>query len=279
MLYRFMSLEAFLEILLRGELSFVSPLLWDDPYEIHFVKKIDFELSNKAKNGVERHSDFQRFKPLLTLKYYMESIRAQCWTSIPESDAFWRIYNNSGKTIRVSMKKESVDRIEGVIQVDVNYVDSLDVLENYDLCDEKDFYELFCTKRSAFKHENEVRLLKCDVANGHNDHTEDVVYGMFLDYFLENYLQRHNHILDSESEKPLLELFAYRGQMMTIDDYRFEMEKYRMPEIVRVPVKVSEIIENVMVSPFAPDWYVDLVEMLCDRYGIKSLGKSRLYQL
>lgn len=42
---------------------------------------------------------------------------------------------------------------------------------------------------------------------------------------------------------------------------------------------VPEFIVGVMVHPLAPDWYVDMVGMFCDKNDIPFEGKSKMYKI
>jgi len=39
----------------------------------------------------------------------------------------------------------------------------------------------------------------------------------------------------------------------------------------------KDIIEDIMVHPFADDHYVEEVKKYCSKYNLKFLGKSKLY--
>lgn len=277
-LYRFVGLDIFIDLLLRNELSFLHPHTWDDPYEMGFLKSIiRNEINEICKSVIDKGSDFVKLKPILSMKYRLENIYAQCWTMLPESDAMWRIYYNEGKTIRICINSENLKLLNGVFPTVVRYSDlpeSLDFTKSDYLHSDYQFYKKMCTKRQAFSHEQEVRLL---LNGAYSIKEEDVLYKMFLELYKDSYLKQYNYYITDELETPLLEPVLYNGQLMLIDDYRMEIEKFSPPPIVRVPINVSNIIESVMISPFAPDWYSDTVELLCNQYGIRYSGKSKLY--
>ena len=265
-------------MLLRKELSFLHPHIWDDPCEMVFLKTaIEYEINETRKLGIDRGSDFGKFKPLLLLKYRLENIYAQCWTLLSESDAMWRIYYNEGKTIRISIKSENLKLLKGVFPVTVlynNLPESDDFTKADFIHNNYQFYKAMCTKRQAFSHEMEVRLL---LNGAYSTKEDDVLYKMFLELYKDSYLKQYNYCITEELEKPLIEPMLYDGKTMLIDDYRMEIEKYAPPIIARVPIDVSTIVDNVMISPFAPSWYSDTVELLCNQYGISFFGKSELY--
>lgn len=71
-LYRIMRFERVVQMFERNELTFLKPLLWEDPYETHF-----------------KHAD-------------LDSVFAQCWCAKGVSDAMWRIYSPDRTGIRIS---------------------------------------------------------------------------------------------------------------------------------------------------------------------------------
>lgn len=39
------------------------------------------------------------------------------------------------------------------------------------------------------------------------------------------------------------------------------------------------LIQNVIVHPFAPDWYIDIVKEFCKKFNVPFSGKSSLYTI
>lgn len=57
------------------------------------------------------------------------------------------------------------------------------------------------------------------------------------------------------------------------------MDKENIPDNYYVEVKdLSKYILGVKVNPFAEDWYVALIDNLCEEYGLKFYGRSELYK-
>lgn len=169
-----MPLERFLQLLTTGKNVLVRPSLWEDPYESVVAKSV-MEINGKKI-------------PFDETRWY-----GQCWTRNPESDALWRIFTN-GKNVRAVMMKstssvikDSLSRIEDDRRV--FFLEKVAYPENGDnerqalaqtyhfewmwehgyalelsLADlDKDpniaAAPLLLTKRHAFVHEQEVRLL------------------------------------------------------------------------------------------------------------------------
>lgn len=142
-IYRFMSLEAFLEVVLSKSLTFVHPSLWEDPYE-----KGIFDLIDKSTESPGTR---------ITNNINRRNLLAQSWTKLSESDALWRIYSHNKTSIRIGVKIENINKLEDVTMRDVIYTDNLvdTKKEGIELMMQK-----FARKRIAFEHEKEVRLFK-----------------------------------------------------------------------------------------------------------------------
>lgn len=56
-----------------------------------------------------------------------------------------------------------------------------------------------------------------------------------------------------------------------------DQETYSLPIHVKVD-DIMDFIEDVLVHPNAPGWYVKIVETFCDNHCIRFSGKSKLYE-
>ncbi len=166
-LYRVQPLDRAVEILEKKRWAFVSPTLWNDPFEKAFLE------------AEYRHSEGDSFElPLKPKKingqphYRLFSV---CFTATRESEAFWKTYSPNGDGIRFSIKAAALKA-------------ALAKLENYDIYiglakyeDYEEMYEfeknaafwkalqsekintthlkLMLKKRTPFEYENEVRVL------------------------------------------------------------------------------------------------------------------------
>ncbi len=75
---------------------------------------------------IDLYCDYEKFKPLIDMQLHLDTVRGQCWTTLSESDAMWRIYNNGGKTIRLCMSVEGVKSLKNVFPVKVTYTDTFE---------------------------------------------------------------------------------------------------------------------------------------------------------
>lgn len=88
-IFRYVPLKFIKKLLQTKALYFNNVLNWEDPYENFLFKQIIItESGNDFKNT--------RFCPV----YF-----GQCWTTLKESDAMWRIYSVKSKNLKQNKEK------------------------------------------------------------------------------------------------------------------------------------------------------------------------------
>jgi hypothetical protein len=174
-IYRIFSFKRLLEMYSTGKLTLVHCSKWDDPFENFLLK------------CTVRHED----GTLAGLRPLFDRWHGQCWTTNPESDAMWRIYSTSEDGVRVST---TIGKLFSVIYQESNdlahlqsFLGRVEYRERAEieqwLQDVKFgellmsaggraniFAELLCVKRTAFSHEEEIRILGCKSDNDANPH-------------------------------------------------------------------------------------------------------------
>lgn len=85
--YRFITFETLVEMMLYKRLTFPKINCWDDSYENYLFKTQIF------KNQIDISPSLQEVANRLF---------GQCWTLTPQSDALWRIYSIQEKGVRIS---------------------------------------------------------------------------------------------------------------------------------------------------------------------------------
>jgi hypothetical protein len=78
-LYRVYGLDRFEQLLATKYDGLVNPTKWEDPFENFFLEAT--ELMDNETGGT------------ISLKNLAADWYVQCWTTLPESDAMWRIYS------------------------------------------------------------------------------------------------------------------------------------------------------------------------------------------
>ncbi len=200
----------------------------------------------------------------------------QCWSKTPESDALWRIYSYDKMAIRIESNEERIrSQINNfdssgqysAIVGDVNYdLDEGGVLKTQEsiLGETKNEIDPFYHKRIAFKHENEKRVILTYKYKSLIDRLLSLKVSFDFDKANEGKKLSTDNILN-EMEKAIHEIL-----------HSFEKEKRETEKFIKIS-NLSQYILSVMVHPQAEDWIVKLVEKICERVKIKSLGKSHMY--
>lgn len=164
--YRTVSYARLMEMFETKQNTLVKPILWEDTFE-------NFILKSTLRDEEGRIIEYDLH----------QRIYGQCWTLEKSSDAMWRIYspNKDGVRIRttIDLLLESLclaiidrKRCEHCIGK-VEYLREVELIkrakETFTSRGQITFGKLFKSlllKRRAFKHENEVRLMFCDFAEG-----------------------------------------------------------------------------------------------------------------
>ena len=161
-IYRIISMDRLKGLFRNCENAMVKPKMWEDPFE-------NFILRSKVHLPTGQ-----------TIEYnFHESMYGQCWSLHKASDAMWRIYSNDrlGVRIRTTIGDliTSLARHHGALPQatcaigKVSYLGTKDIeryanrtFDDNGISVENIFRSLLF-KRKAFKHENEIRLLYCEL--------------------------------------------------------------------------------------------------------------------
>lgn len=252
-IYRIISFETFIDMLMKQSLTFVHPTLWDDPYESKLVE-------NNFKKMIESSRSLTDIDTLGALLEHIISMKLYCqsWTKLDESDALWRIYSHNNTSVRIEIDMNNISKIENVEVLEVKYVDDI-----YEAAKESTFYDMVSTKRKAFSHESELRLVTHFKFNGTKEAEEYI--SDYLKFSGDSRFFNNIKIEEVPVEiNRLVSKFNYNLQDKTVQIYYGHVENF---------------IESVLLNPFAPDWFNDTLRMVCEKYNIKYLGKSQLYTI
>jgi len=167
LVHRTFSFDRFVNLLRSRENGLVSPGLWDDPFE-------NFLLAHTLVRTPD--GELGTLEPLAADWY------GQCWTATADSDAMWRIYSATHTGIKATARLGDLldglavsARLAPSLQAfagRVEYHDQQAIAAHMSSLTFTDlalggtndrFAELLCVKREAFAHEDEIRLLYCDV--------------------------------------------------------------------------------------------------------------------
>lgn len=182
-----MSLTRFHEMLETGKNVLVHPSVWDDPYE-KAMSRSSFIVKDKDE--------------IRSCNFNENNWYAQCWSTASESDALWHIFASDRKkkfvkikttygllqnSLKITDEEKEDETVPCYILEKVNYVNDNKAEFEKSIKEWGDYFKhsipevqqlclgLLLTKRSAFKHEDEVRLLRYrePISNSVTDMDED----------------------------------------------------------------------------------------------------------
>lgn len=252
-IYRYISFESFVDMVVRQKLTFVHPSLWDDPYELRYLHQEIESKFEKATGELDTDVLGAIMEYIIANKLY-----AQSWTSLTESDALWRIYSHNNTSVRIAAKTEKIKLLGDVEIIEVDYVDSYEEV----VSKKKDFYGLIGTKRKAFSHEHEVRLVKHYKYSGVDDMQEHLKAFLILHGHRDSFLKSIEIDKISEEVAKLVK--------KTNENLQDKIQVLDFSEI-------DGFIESVMLNPFAPEWFNETLKTFCEKNNLLYLGKSTLY--
>lgn len=248
-LYRYISFEAFVDLIQKQALTFVLPELWEDPKEsapfLEFLKG--------KENGFERALFYAAHN-----KTY-----GQCWSRLAESDAMWRIYSFNKHAIQIKVSTKKLSLLPDITVVPVQYMDNFVIDSNKGM---QSFLQALAIKRTAFQHEKEVRLIKHYKFSDERD-AENHLKALCV---LADHPQKIE-ILDSLF--PELSLEEKIHELVSLMNDGIFKEKTIDVSFEMIP----DFIDGVKVHPQAEDWYVNTVSEFCARNNLPFTGKSTLY--
>jgi hypothetical protein len=148
LLFRVMPLDRVIEVVEKNRWAFVSPTLWNDPFEKAFLEA-EYKHQGKAF--------FLPLKPKKVSSELQYSLFSVCFTATRESEAFWKTYSPNGDGIRLTVKATVLKTALAKLyrfQKDVKFwkeLQSQTINETH--------LKLMLKKRLPFEYENEIRIM------------------------------------------------------------------------------------------------------------------------
>lgn len=282
-LYRYISFETFINLVVMKKDMFKRPCKWEDTYEGFMLELLD----NKQKQSEVIKQLFKVLSPqnpkatidnFMRLWYAKWFCYGQCWTmQQEETDAMWRIYSYGKRAIRVQSTAEKIKEMLAKSPTTVDCLVEIDKVE-YDITDEnfintqaellrntKKISDPFFHKRKAFIHEAETRVVLIERKNSF----VTAVSAQFANWSLKNEIMDKNDI----TEEKVLKLIE-----KSIKQNCYPFAKENISDILLAEnINLNEYIETVMIHPQAEPWIVDIVKKICENENIHCMGKSKLY--
>lgn len=249
-IYKYISFEAFVDMIQRQSILFSHPSRWEDKMEWIIIKDV---LDNSDKKDT-----------VSIIRGLVNNTFLSCWTRLQDSDALWKIYSKSNNAIRISTNIDNFHNL-GLKTVDVLYSDD-------PIIDSKNsIYQLYAHKRTAYKYEEEVRVIKLKLDYNKKD------ISAYLARYLKDEIDVLSYVWSISSgnitvEKNSTEYKAYLDEILKIANSEFQ-KKY---EYIHID-NINDFILGVLVSPYSDKWFEEMVELFCVSHNIKYLGKSTLF--
>lgn len=228
--YRFTTLDRFIEVMNKGEFAFVNPSRWEDPFERFFLDR-DFIIND------------QTFR--LPIK---DKVFAVCVSGTMSSEAYWKVYAPKNDGIRLTFDTEKLltrflDKIEdadvyiGRVSYQVTREFHKISFDKKKLIDEikgsktgEQQIKLLLKKRKSFLYEDEIRIMVIPHKKNKDTtvfHSPTDLTGYTNDYTLDPRLGR-NHV------KVLREYF--------LEKFKFKVSHSRLySDLKRDPINLTEL--------------------------------------
>lgn len=284
-LYRYISFEDFVNLVINNKERYVRPSSWEDKYEGYLFSRIE---TPKDIHDIVS----EMYYKLCPRNYYVISDNyfrmwhskwftyAQCWSRHSETDAMWRCYSYGNKSIRIRTRKDKLlAHAKKIFPKEKRFSVYLKKV-CYDLNEETAVkqptvlmkehplvYESYFHKRLTFSHEGEYRLLIVD----------NTFYNIdgFSSFRVK--LNTEENIKD-KTDKEIIDYLT--GQICSLRaDWGADASNEKFNVRIVNAGDLSEFLEGVMVHPLAESWYVDIVKDICQSKSIEFDGQSTIYKL
>jgi len=227
-IYRYIPFHFLRDALVTNKLYFNKVNNWEDPYENFFLNQIIMDSSGKNINIAESYSGYF----------------GECWTTLEESDAMWRIYSVK------NLNNDSVILDDVAIKIEIDS----EIMENEI---NKSIHNLGYNIRSKEVHYTEQEEIECAIRTAKNLNLRNII---------------------------LISLFVKRKAFSHEEEFRIIIEipnncKESHKESLLIPFNMSLIDEFVADPRLTQNQFKQIQDELL-RVGIKrvKIKKSKLYE-
>ena len=285
-LYRIIDFPTFINLVENKFEWYANPDTWQDTYEGYWYQTLNtkeqvykaVELLFNTVSINNSKGTLKNFFKLWAIKYFCFG---QCWSTLKESDALWRIYSYGNTSIQIRTTDTKllnvVDKFAVGFHADFDKVkydlegDNLLELQAVSIKNSKRSTEPLFHKRPCFKHEHEKRIIimNREEANYYITSKTIKIANRIVDSIKDNKELSREEFIECVSN----EIFDEIDPPKTNPHNKLKGYKLWLNE----GVKLSDYITGVKVNPLAPDHFIDLVESLCIKHDLKFNGKSDIY--
>ncbi len=282
-IYRIISFPAFVNLITTREERYVHPLLWDDTHEgLYYTILNRPEQSENLLRKLCQHynDDFNAtLTNFLKVIIFPKFTYAQCWSTLSESDALWRIYSYDKMSVQIHTTVEDLRQLleiycsttqYRVFIDDVKYdlkgtVDEMfDNLHNI-IINNGEISDPFFHKRLAFEHEKEKRVII------YKNESASTYIQLLRKFYIYDHVEKVCPNLENATIDHLISAFK---SLISDKLYKYNINHSEFVTISDLP----KYIKSVKLNPFSPDWIDNLVEKLCSQNGLNYVGRSKLYE-
>ncbi|MBM3254221.1 MAG: DUF2971 domain-containing protein [Candidatus Omnitrophica bacterium] len=237
--WRYIDLARLVALLNDKKLHFSRADVFKDRHEGSITKP----MWEKLKIQLAKRPELRKTMSNFFERYMKESAFVSCWCMEPESEAMWKLYCGDNYGVAITVVYRDIEAFfinQGLLMTKVKYLNYQ--VEEFPL--DMSFYPLF-HKRQAFAHEKEVRIIKwC------SEHIPG---------------KRVRGHTPTEEEKRIDEYELKRGEELKVE---------RGTGIL-LEFDVEKLIRNIVVHPYATEWYFEVVKVAVEKFTPKLVGKVR----
>lgn len=247
-LYKYMDLEKFLSLIVKGELCFCNQRILKniDPYEgaitkeeliketfikeiIKITKSTNIFKSLKISNGKDTLTIDLNISDIFTI-YDDKSYFIDCWhINDYESLAMWKVFSNNKNSIAISTTKAKlIDNIKSY---------------NKEIFLEKVFYSDLKDVSNDIEFDMQINIL--------NDNTLSINSNILYSLCSNNGLLRKTKYFDYEKE---LRLYFK-------DDNNSSIVQF-------IPIELKYIVDEIIISPNCDYWFLDILNNIVEKYKL-----------
>lgn len=284
-LWRYMDISKLLAILVNKELIFPRFDQFEDKLEgypdhyINHFKSSYMESPFLGSYGIHKgYIETGLRKNLIEIINYSSYI--SCWhINEFESAAMWRLYCTSSDSIVI---KTTVGKLKEAIASHTEMLSFGKIIydskyEKIKKIDKVDLSDPLFTKRESFDHEKEFRIIYRDREKLHNHINE--MNDEFSEYHRKKSESGCYTTLNSETIK-LLESGEYFDSSHNLRKSFFDKLRENQKIVESVEINPTSLIDEIIVSPYSPAWFVEIVEKTIFQLGyIFKIYKSDLNKL
>ncbi|HEY8889008.1 MAG TPA: hypothetical protein VIM70_01950 [Clostridium sp.] len=241
-IWRYMNLESFINLISYKTLSFYryDKLKSLDPYEganskfeleqRDFAEAINDEIAEKSGDSSLKSTQFSRYSHNKMLEIRKKQYFINCWhINDCESVAMWDSFTNSKTGIAIKTTVGKLKRTINNRPTNSNYDFKYGKVNYVELNSYKGDINPLLRKTKYFIHEQELRV--------------------YFKYIKE-WVQETNKIIIDENIVP--------DTIMNINN----------PDRINVDVTISELVDELIISPKSEEWLIDLITKLLEDYHI-----------